>query len=336
MSRRTDDPPVTVTDGDHDQLDLSLDAALELYAGPLLPVSTYDEPILRIVARARIVTAHQLIDRFATYDAKRRAHVVRVLRRLVDRDLLESAKMERERGRASRQVVVLTAAARRERGLEPVPYPLRERLAKREHLLQEEEFRLEHECRGWIPLVSVEDTWKWLRQLALDYYKRVDRSGLERRLIEVMRPAAIPFDVWHQPSTGALLFLVPSCSGTNLRQKLGKMPDLSLWPVLTFHLVGADPRRVSSDATLIRTWARRTRHRVHLEALHPFRTRPNPATREKLQVSIYAQHGVPSPRAWFAREAGSSHVRPGSCAAISDAICDSRPLVEGLNDENRP
>lgn len=344
MTRRSDDPISLPAGVDRDQLAFAFDAPPAAATDRAPAFRSYDAAVLHFVAQQRLVTAHQVVYRFATYDGKHRGHIVRVIRSLVDRGWLRSAKLQPELGRASRQVLMLSDMAWRDRRREPPPDPMSEPTHIREGRLQGTEFLLEHECRGWRRAGGRAAAWQALKAAALHHYRTADRSELgqaQRTLIEKLKPEAqrpLPVAVWVHPATRSAMLVMRSRRGLNLGATLAAMPSLILWPEVRVHLVGADADRVARDAELVRRWAIDTRHRVVIEALDPFRTRPNPSEYGRLPTSMYALHGVPSPRAAFAFGRRGSHAPSVTCDVNSDhqirvqvAEMPPRPLTEGLN-----
>ena len=349
VTRRSDDPIRVPPGVDPDQLAFPFDASPIDTSRRTSPFRSYDDAVLAFVAQQRIATAHQVVYRFATYDGKARGHIVRVIRSLVDRGWLRSAKLDPALGRASRQVLTLSDMAWRDLGEVPPRDPMTLPRHARDGLLQDTEFRLEHECRGWLRAGESAAAWRALHAAAAQHFKTVDRSEsghADWAVIDRLKPdkqAPLPVEVWVQPATKSAMLVMPSRRGFNIRATLAAMPDLALWPVLRIHLVGADPRRLQSDAYLVREWARRTNHRVALEALAPFRTRAHPSDVGRLPVSLYALHGVPSPRASLALKHRRSHA-PGATCDHNSRVANHpapgtippRPLVEGLNPPPAP
>lgn len=325
--RRGDDPPVIVPGVDPEQLPMVFNAPAPPVTSPRSPRSpafrSYDYPCLSFVARCHAATLHQLVDRFATYDGKRPAHIVRVVRALVARGWLRASRLDPTLGRASRQVLTLTAAGWAELGDERPPDPLHELPYRLDHRLQEAEFALEHEARGWRLVPQPAEAWRALKASALAHYRRPGRSELDTahdiRIGKLLyRPLPVP--LWLHCATGAVLLVFPSRRGVNLPALLAQLPDLHLWPTLRIHLVGADHDRVERDKEVLRRWAARTKHRVSVGALAPFRQHVRPWSTGQKTPSLYAQHGVPSPRATIILERRSGHATGSTYAVISRAV----------------
>lgn len=334
--RRGDDPPVIVPGVDPEQTAFVFDAPSPPVTNARTPAfRSYDYPILSYVARTHAVTLHQIVDRFACYDGKRPGHLVRVVRALVARGWLRASRLEPALGRASRQLLTLTDAGWAELGDERPPDPLHELPHRLDHRLQEAEFILEHEARGWRLVPQPAEAWRALKAMAIAHYRRPGRSELDTahdiRIGKLLyRPLPVP--LWLHCATGAVLLVFPSRRGVNLPALLAQLPDLHLWPTLRIHLVGADHDRLERDKEVLRRWAARTKHRVSVESLPPYRQHMRPFSSGQKTASLYAQHGVPAPRAAISLGRRSSHAKGSAYADISRAVSAApaaAPVAQG-------
>ena len=295
-----DDLAIVPTSTDPNQLELRLPGSKKRPEPQRRRYSSYEWPIVDFIAGSLVVTVHQVLYRFALYDAKHPSPIRAQLNKLQTLGLVDLRRLDPGRGRASRHVAVLTNSGWRHIGRTPQASPLGAPRHVLEHCLQLADFRIEHEARGWVRIADPDASWDVLHAWCLRAarHRRLHRSHpLTMRRIENMPRQAVPCDLWLHLRTGAVLLTLPSRKGINLDAKLDELPNLGLWPVLPLHLIGADPKRAERDTKRVRAWMARRRRRFTLVVPPPFDRRPYPDHGTPLPRSLYDAYGTLTPRA---------------------------------------
>lgn len=258
----------------------------------------YDAAILRYVGYYRVVTGHQIIYRFFTYAGKGDGYGYRILRRLQQQNLLFAEPLDPDLGATSRLVYSLTREGWRMLGLRP---PTSRRTVPeyvREYRLQFADVMLERESEGW-RLIPSAQSFPALQNWALRHYRDRLLNATEmviRERLERLRPFDLGLRLIGHPSTGEVRVILPVRRGRSYKATIDRLPNLSIFPPLTFELICSDSDLESSAIDYLYRWANRAHIRVVIQTSPHFRSRPAPGDAPTEVRNRYRNNGIRDPR----------------------------------------
>lgn len=260
---------------------------------------SYDAAILRYVGFYRMVTGHQILYRFFTYAGKGDRYGYRLLRRLTEQNLLKAEPLDPELGSVSRLVYTLTRDGWRALGLQP-PAESRRTVPGyvREYRLQFADVMLERESEGW-RLIPSNQSFMALQLWALGHYRDRLLNPTEtviRERLERLHPFDVGLRMIGHRTSGDLRLILPVRRGRSFKATIDQLPNLSIFPPITFEVVCSEPSLETPAVDYLQRWADRTRTQIRVRLLPHFRSRPSPADAPSEARTRYRDHGIGDPR----------------------------------------